>query len=123
MVEVSVFEVNVPPCFRLYFFKDVGSETKPFHAGDLTISTQRPNGLEQSFSFRAAERYLEANEDLPEPHEFGLTLSIAHGDHEHTYALQFSESDHHHRHNEGFDVSDGDFQDAHERAHAADISK
>lgn len=152
LVEVSVFETGVPPRFRLYFFKEKGVAMKPYPSGSVTIVTIRPGGANQTFAFKAEDGYLEAQDELPEPHEFKATLLLAHGDHSHTYAFQFSESDHHHGHAhghthegadahehahdhshghdhahgseaKGLDVSDGDFQDAHERAHASDIAK
>jgi nickel/cobalt transporter (NicO) family protein len=147
-VEVSVFETGVPPRFRLYFFDARNVATKPDPSASVTIVTVRPEGPQQTFAFKAEAGYLEAVDELPEPHEFNATLLLAHGDHSHTYAFRFSESDHHHGHahghthegagahdhghdhdhahggeTKGLDVSDGDFQDAHERAHASDIAK
>ncbi len=122
-VEVEVFETNVPPRLRLHFFKEKTASAKPPAAAGVTLVTERPDGARQTFTFKPVGEFLEATEDLPEPHEFKATLVLAHGDHEHAYTFQFSESDHHHHHGEGLDVSDGEYEDAHERAHAADIAK
>jgi nickel/cobalt transporter (NicO) family protein len=123
-VEVAVFETDVPPRFRLHFLKDKTTPAKPHAATGVTLETERPDGTRQTFVFKPVGDFLEAVEDLPEPHEFNATLVLAHGDHEHSYRFQFSESDHHHHHHgEGPDVSDGEYEDAHERAHAADIAK
>jgi nickel/cobalt exporter len=124
LVEVSVFETNVPPRFRLYFFKSIGEALAAQPAENIKLTTNRSDGARQNFTFKLVGDYLEANEELPEPHEFKAMLRISHGDHEHAHAFEFSESDHHHHaHGEALDVSDGAFQDAHERAHAADIAK
>lgn len=124
LVEVSVFETKVPPRFRLFFFKAKEVATIPHSPAGVTLVTERPDGARQTFTFKTDGDFLEANEELPEPHEFKATLILAHGGHEHTYPFQFSESDHHHAHHrEGLDVSDGEFEDAHERAHANDIAK
>ena len=124
LVEVSVFETNVPPRFRLYFFKGKSVATKPHSAAGVSITTHRPEGARQTFKFNDAGAFLEASDELPEPHEFKAMLRLSHGDHEHAHAFDFSESDHdHHSHGEALDVSDGAFQDAHERAHASDIAK
>jgi nickel/cobalt exporter len=122
-VEVEVFETNVPPRFRLHFSKDKTIPAKPHAAAGVTLVTERPDGARQTFGFKPVGEFLEATNDLPEPHEFKATLVLAHGDHEHSYRFQFSEGDHHHHHAEGLDVSDGEYEDAHERAHAADIAK
>ena len=124
LVEVSVFETGVPPRFRLYFLKTKDVATAPHAPAGVTILTERPDGARHTFTFKAESDYLEAAAELPEPHEFKATLVLAHGDHEHTYAFKFSESDHHHAHHgDRLDVSDGEFQDAHEKAHANDIAK
>ncbi|CAN5749279.1 Ni(II)/Co(II) efflux transporter permease subunit NcrC [soil metagenome] len=117
-VEVSVFETNVPPRFRLYFY-DNARKPKATTADTVIISTIRPGGESQSFAFVPRESYLEAETELPEPHEFEGIMEIRHGDHGHEYAFEFSEDDHHHH--EGLNLSDGSYQDAHERAHASDI--
>lgn len=116
-VEVSVFETNVPPRFRLYFFDESNNPKAPPPAGGISVKTVRPGGGRQSFSFVPGDGYLEAESELPEPHEFEATLEMPHGDHRHTYSFQFSEHDH-----GELDLSDGDYQDAHERAHASDIA-
>jgi nickel/cobalt exporter len=120
-VEISVFETAVPPRFRLYFF-DAAQTPRPVPgAGEISLKTVRPDGGGQTFSFVAREGYLEAESELPEPHEFDGRLELCHGDHGHEYAFEFSEDAHHHH--DGIDLSDGAFQDAHERAHAADIAR
>jgi nickel/cobalt exporter len=119
-VEISVFETNVPPRFRLYFYDHAQKPKSP--SKDLvTMTTIRPTGVRELFQFVMRKGYLEAESELPEPHEFEGVLEISHGDHGHEYQFQFSEESHHHH--EGLNVSDGSYQDAHERAHASDIAK
>lgn len=117
-VEVSVFETGVPPRFRLYFYDDARTP-KAVVKDSVFVTTTRPGGKSESFTFTARENYLEAETELPEPHEFDGLLEIRHSGHAHEYAFKFSEHEHHHH--EGLNLSDGDYQDAHERAHAADI--
>ena len=122
LVEVTVFETNVPPRFRLYFY-DRDRKAKPLPQPDgIAVETVRPDGAKQSFSFSAGDGFLEAAAELPEPHEFNAVLTISHGDHAHTFDIKFSEADHHHSHGE-MDLADGKYQDAHERAHASDIER
>lgn len=89
---------------------------------EITISTIRAGDVRQKFNFVASGDFLEATAELPEPHEFDAVLTLSHGDHGHSFDFKFSEADHHHHHG-ALDVTDGDFQDAHERAHASDIAK
>lgn len=144
-VEVTVFETNVPPRFRLFFY-DGPRQTKSLpRPGEISVETVRPDGTRQSFAFAAGEGFLEATSELPEPHEFGATLAISHGDHAHRFEFQFSEDEHHHHggsehhhgdhahdghgdHSHGHAapgvcMTDGEYQDAHERAHASDIER
>ncbi|MCK9589341.1 MAG: nickel/cobalt efflux transporter [Terrimicrobiaceae bacterium] len=120
-VEISVFETNVPPRFRLYFF-DAAKKRKALpRAEEVLLKTMRSGGVEESFSFAIQDGYLEARPELPEPHEFSGSLEIHHGDHAREYSFQFREHEHHHH--DGLGLSDGAYQDAHERAHATDIAR
>jgi nickel/cobalt exporter len=122
LVELTVFETNVPPRFRLYFY-DSARKAKPLpQPKEIAVETVRPDGARQSFSFFAGDGFLEATAELPEPHEFDATLTISHSDHAHAFDFKFSEADHRHPHGE-MDLAGGDYQDAHERAHATDIAK
>src|SRR5205823_4524241 len=77
----------------------------------------------RSSSSRSSKKgeFLESTTDIPEPHEFAVTLTLSHGDHAHTYQTQFTEDEHHHHHD--YIAADEDFEDAHQRAHAQEIQK
>ena len=89
------------------------------------IETVRPSAVRQTFAFVAKEGFLESTTDIPEPHEFDLTLTLSHDGHAHTYPAQFREDGHSHTHDHDHgDLPKGaEFQDAHETAHALDIQK
>ena len=97
-IEVSVFETGVPPCFRLYFTAENGTESSPPSQTDVQLSTLRPNGTRQEFTFKDESGYLESNEDIPEPHEFTVFLKLSHGSHAHQHKIQFAEHHHHGEH-------------------------
>ena len=118
-VEISVFETNVPPRFRLYFY-DSKKTLINSSSQTVTLETVRPNQSRQSFNFIPKEDYLEAIEDLPEPHEFRAILKLKHADHGYTYKVDFEE---HHQHGEVALNEVEYFGDAHERAHAAEVQK
>ncbi|MBR0789199.1 nickel/cobalt efflux transporter RcnA [Bradyrhizobium manausense] len=104
---LDLFEDGVPPRWR------IRSETgAPPSAGDIRVTTIREDGSEQTFAFAARDGYFESLEEIPEPHAFKARVTLA-GD---TAEMLFEEHDHHH-------MDLGDEDDAHARAHAADIRK
>jgi nickel/cobalt transporter (NicO) family protein len=83
-VELSIVESGVPPHFRL---------TGNF--GDSAVlETRRGNGSRQTFAFKNRGDYWESVEEIPEPHQFAVTLAMDHEGHVHTYSAQFSEHEH-----------------------------
>jgi len=144
VVELQVFEEGVPPRFRLYGY-DHHMHPTPFKPSDtVELETIRTDGTRQTFALEARGEYLESRDIIPEPHEFEALLSIGHGDHAHRFEVTFSEDDHdhghhghgHHHHDHDHDhghhhghdhshafESSGEYQDAHERAHAEDIQR
>ncbi|GAA0625008.1 Ni(II)/Co(II) efflux transporter permease subunit NcrC [Brevundimonas kwangchunensis] len=117
VVNLAIFEDGVPPRFRLT--PDHAPAPK---AGEVAVTTTRPDGAVQTFAFETRDGYLESVETIPEPHSFTARLILGHGNHTHAFDVAFAEHDHGHDHG-GLDVSDPGYQDAHERAHANDIKK
>jgi nickel/cobalt exporter len=106
-LSLEIFEDDVPPRWR------IRSETGALPpAGDVNVTTVRADGAEQSFGFVARRDYLESIEEIPEPHAFKARIDLGASIAE---AL-FEEHDHSH-------MDLGDEDDAHARAHAADIRK
>jgi nickel/cobalt exporter len=104
---LEVFEDGVPPRWRIH------SESGALPAsGDIKITTLRESGSEQTFAFSARDGYLESVEEIPEPHAFKARVTLGADAAE----LLFEEHDHDH-------MDLGDEDDAHARAHAADIRK
>lgn len=129
LIELAVFETGVLPRFRLYSTETGGKAHVPETGSGVTVETLRPDGAKQVFAFARREdatgSFLESTADIPEPHEFVAKVTLAHGDHAHTHQVAFSEDDHHHHHDHA-DVANltaGEYADAHEQAHAADIAK
>jgi cation diffusion facilitator family transporter len=92
-VELSIFENNAPPRFRL--IADSGPKLDP---RIVTVETVRPDGARQLFEMADRGAYLESVEEIPEPHAFTARLSLAGEEH----AAVFEEHDHdaaHHRDN------------------------
>ncbi|MBR0894114.1 nickel/cobalt efflux transporter RcnA [Bradyrhizobium tropiciagri] len=107
-LSLEVFEDGVPPRWRLR------SETGALPAaGEVSVVTIRPDGSEQHFRFDARDDYLESVDEIPEPHEFKARVAVRTDIAE----VLFAEHDHAH-----MDLGE-DEDDAHARAHAADIRK
>jgi cation diffusion facilitator family transporter len=98
ILEIEVFENNVPPRFR------VRTDTSILPAApDVTIETVRPDNSRQLFTFEAREGYLESRDEIPEPHAFVARISLMHAGQAEVRELEFEEHDHahgaHHRDN------------------------
>lgn len=115
VLTLEIFEDGVPPRFRIH-----GDRGRPPAAHAVSLATFRDDGARQDFTFVARDGFVESVEDIPEPHAFRVRLSLGHGNHSHDFDLVFAEEGHDHA---GLDVSDGDYMDAHARAHANDIAR
>ncbi|NEU96814.1 nickel/cobalt efflux transporter [Bradyrhizobium uaiense] len=106
-LSLEVYEDGVPPRWRLR--SEAGALPA---AGEVEVVTIRPDGREQHFRFTERDGYLESIDDIPEPHAFKARVSVRAD----TAEVLFEEHDHAH-------MDLGDEDDAHARAHAADIRK
>ena len=89
---LEVFEDGVPPRFRLRGGLD-GVEPASAWMG-ATVETQRPDGSRQLFRFVDRGAYVESIDEIPEPHEFGVRLSVSRAGLEEFHELTFEEHDH-----------------------------
>ncbi|MEA3209452.1 MAG: nickel/cobalt transporter (NicO) family protein [Chthoniobacter sp.] len=110
--QLSIFEKDSPPVFRIAF---IGEQRT---TNDFALETIRDAGSRQIFAFAAKDGLFESTSEVPEPHEFDALLTFSHPGHEHTARVQFREGQPPHVEGE-----DGEFQDAHERAHAIEIAQ
>ena len=98
VLEVEVFEANVPPRFRVR--ADTGALPA---ASDLTIETIRPDGNRQLFAFETRDGFLESRDEIPEPHAFVARVRLMRAGQAEMRELEFEEHDHaggaHHRDN------------------------
>jgi len=91
-IEITIFETDVPPRFRLFFYdKHRQARSVPTNA-TIKIETVRPDGARQTFALLAKGEYLESEDYIPEPHEFKAIVQVSHGSHTHPpHEVQFSE--------------------------------
>jgi hypothetical protein len=83
-VELSIFEAGAPPRFRL-------SGT---FGDSAVLETQRDDGSRQLFTFDNRGEYWQSVEEIPEPHQFAVTLTLGHEGHTHAYSTRFTEHPH-----------------------------
>jgi cation diffusion facilitator family transporter len=94
-VEISVFETEAPPRFRLYFFDERQQAVAP-PPGVVEIETVRPDGARQRFGLRIGEGFQESASEIPEPHEFRVVLTLGVGAARRMYEARFTEEGHGH---------------------------
>jgi nickel/cobalt exporter len=118
-IELSVFEEETPPVFRLH----APAETLPPSAS-VTLATIREGGARQTFRFAEKTGFLESTEAIPEPHEFEVELTVAAGGAAQTARARLTEHSHSHGHSHDHEHGDeAEFQDAHELEHAEDLRR
>ena len=94
VLELSIFETGVPPRFRL---SGVTADT-------VTVQTCREGDERQDFSFVNRGTFWESVQQIPEPHQFAVSVIINQAGHARRYETQFSEHDHgDHEHRHGHD--------------------
>lgn len=116
LIEISVFETGVPPRFRLHFYNSGMQPLAPPAAKTIQLETSRPDGGKQLFEFVAKQDFLESTSEIPEPHEFDVTVKLAGG-----VACQAKFAEDHHHHPAG--GTSAEYEDAHEREHAMELEK
>lgn len=75
-VEITIFETDVEPEFRLYTYQD-GKPLDPA-ASKITVTLERLGREPQEFSFTKEKDYLKGNAVVEEPHSFNVTISAQH---------------------------------------------
>ncbi len=86
VLALSIFEDGVPPVFLIR----AESAAAGLPAQDVTVTTVRPDGARQVFTFARTADFLQSTTDIPEPHAFKAVVMLADGEH----AVSFVEHDH-----------------------------
>jgi hypothetical protein len=85
-LDLSIFEAGVPPRFRL----------SGIAADSVRGETRREDGTRQIFLFANHGTYWESVEEIPEPHQFRVTLTLEQSGASRRVATEFCEHDHSH---------------------------
>ena len=91
----------------------------PSRNRSASVTTTRPDGAQQAFTFADRGDFLESVDEIPEPHAFLARLGVSRGGYAHEVELAFEEHDH----GDALDISLGGHEDAHARAHASEIQR
>jgi cation diffusion facilitator family transporter len=84
-LHLDLFEDGVPPRFRLQ-----ADDGRALGAADISIETERPDGSRQGFAMSEFGGYLESIDEIPEPHEFTVRLTVI----GQTFVVPFTEHEH-----------------------------
>jgi len=85
-LEVTIYETNVPPHYRLYAYRD----GKPVAPADVvvTIKLSRLDGEVNQFTFTPEGNYLVGSGEVIEPHSFDVAVSAEHAGKKSTWSYQ-----------------------------------
>ncbi len=123
VVAVEINEDGVSPRWRLRTLSG-----QHWHAEDVTVTIERPDGRREQFDFEARDGVLHSRSAVAEPYEFMVRVSLGHAGHSHDYDLAYVEptnpaNDHMHEQARGLDLATHGYQDAHALGHANDIRR
>ncbi len=83
-LEVTIFETNVPPQYRLYAYRG----DKPIAPAevDATVELKRLDGEVNRFTFKPENGFLTGSGTVTEPHSFDVKVTATHGGKTHTWS-------------------------------------
>jgi cobalt-zinc-cadmium efflux system membrane fusion protein len=85
-IEVTIFERNVPPEFRLYTYLD-GKPLAPA-ASNVSMQLERLGEVPQQIDFMAENGYLKSSAVIREPHSFKVSITAGHDDKSYKFAYE-----------------------------------
>ncbi len=85
-IEVTIFERNVPPEFRLYTYLD-GKPLAP-SASNVSMQLERLGNVPQQIGFTEENGYLKGDAVVREPHSFKVNIAAKHDDKSYRFAYE-----------------------------------
>ncbi|MCL5059788.1 MAG: efflux RND transporter periplasmic adaptor subunit [Candidatus Thermoplasmatota archaeon] len=85
-VEVTIFETNVEPHFRVYTYLN-GKPLDPA-VSQVTLTLDRLGRPSQAFTFVKEKDYLKGSEVVEEPHSFKVTIAAQYGNKSYRFAYE-----------------------------------
>ncbi len=84
-LEVTIFETNVPPQYRLYAYQ--GGKPLPASSVRATVQLKRLDGEVNDFTFKPEGDYLTGSGEVTEPHSFDVEVNAQHAGKSHRWAF------------------------------------
>ena len=84
-LEVTIFETNVPPQYRLYAYRG-GKPVKPSDV-EATVQLKRLDGEVNFFTFKPEQDFLTGSGTVVEPHSFDVAVKAKHDGKSHDWAF------------------------------------
>lgn len=84
-VEITIFETNAPPHYRLYLYQN--DKPIPPQSAQLQITLKRLDGEVNEFSFKPENDYLKGSDEVVEPHSFDVTVQAQHAGTSHRWTF------------------------------------
>ena len=84
-LEVTIFETNVPPQYRLYAYRG-GKPVKPSDV-EATVQLKRLDGEVNLFTFKPEQDFLTGSLTVVEPHSFDVAVKAKHDGKTHDWAF------------------------------------
>ncbi len=88
-LEVTIFETNVPPQYRLYAYQN-DKPLKPEEV-EAVVELVRLGGEVNRFNFKPERGYLTGSGTVTEPHSFDVTVNATHAGTTHQWAFESHE--------------------------------
>lgn len=84
-LEVTIFETNVPPQYRLYAYRD----DKPIEPNEIqaTVELKRLDEEVNNFTFKPENDFLTGSGTVVEPHSFDVKVNASEGGRKHQWAF------------------------------------
>jgi membrane fusion protein, heavy metal efflux system len=83
-IEMTIFETNVPPEYRLYAYRN--DKPLPPNEVQATVELKRLDGEVNRFAFKPEGDYLRGDGVVTEPHSFDVKVTAKHGGKTHEWA-------------------------------------
>lgn len=84
-LEVTIFETNVPPQYRLYAYRN--GKPLPASSVQATVRLTRLDGEVNAFTFTPEGDYLTGSGEVAEPHSFDVEVKAQHAGTSHRWAF------------------------------------
>jgi len=91
-IEISIFESDLEPKFRLYFYDQEKQAVAPPGSQEVILKTVRPDGDTILFVLSKGGEFLQSSKAVPEPHDFKVIVKRSSAERTYSYEIQYTRS-------------------------------